>query len=95
MANLVRQRSGRNARHQPISISIAIAVLAAAVLVCTALVAVPLWTALVRDWQVQPLADECRMLKEGPVRQTCYESRRHGSPRHPARGATAPLRSPD
>jgi len=66
-------------------------------MVCTALVAVPLWTALVQGWQVQPLADECSMLKEGPVRQDCYENRRHSSPQHPARGATAPitLRSPD
>jgi hypothetical protein len=95
MANLVRQRSGGNARRQPVAISIGIAVLTAAVMVCTALVAVPLWTALVQYWQVQPLADECSMLKEGPVRQGCNENRSHNSPRHPARGATAPLRSPD
>ena len=75
MANIVGPRSRRNDKQtrQPVVISAAIAVLAATVLVCAGLVVVPLWTALVQSWRSQPVADQCRMLKDAHAREVCDE----------------------
>jgi hypothetical protein len=39
-------------RQQPIAVAAAVAILAVTALVCAGLVAIPLWTALVANWQV-------------------------------------------
>lgn len=91
MAGIVGLRSRRNdgRRRQPMIIFAAIAILAAVVLVCAGLVAVPLWTALI--------ADQCQLLKGARAREACDEKLRVGGPPHPAKGANAPimLRSPE
>ena len=46
-----------NGQSAPIAISAAVVILAVTALVCAGLVAVPLWTALVRDWQVDAISD--------------------------------------
>jgi hypothetical protein len=76
---------------QPIAISAAIVVLALTTLLCAAFVAVPLWTALVYDWQVETISEPCG-LKDAAARQDCLEKLRIGEPRHPAKGANAPIR---
>jgi hypothetical protein len=86
-------RSPRNdgGPQQPIAISAAVAILAVIALVCAALVAVPLWTALVGNWQMDAISDPC-----GPrayaARQDCLEQLTLGEARHPAKGANAPIR---
>jgi hypothetical protein len=99
MANNFDRRARRNGRRkrEPIVISAAIAILAAAVLACAGLVAVPLWTALVQDWRFEPIADQCRMLKDARAREACDERLRAEETQHPARGANAPimLRAPE
>jgi len=47
--------------------------LAAVVSVCAGLAVVPLWTALVRDWRSQPIADQCQMRKDAHAREVCDE----------------------
>jgi hypothetical protein len=86
-------RSPRNAggRQQPIAISAAVVILAVTALVCAGLVAVPLWTALVRDWKVDAISDPCG-LKTRAARQGCLEELKLGESRHPAKGANAPIR---
>jgi hypothetical protein len=77
--------SGNNGRRQqPVAISVGIAILAAATLVCAGLVAVPLWTALVQGWQVEAISDPCGVT-DAAARQDCLE-------KHPAKGANAPIR---
>jgi hypothetical protein len=68
-------RSSRNNRgpQQPIAVSAAVVILALTALVCAGLVAVPLWTALVRDWQVDAISDRCG-LKTQAVRQEVWKS---------------------
>ena len=78
-------------RQQPIAISAAVVILAVTVLVCAGLVAVPLWTALVRDWQVDAISDPCG-LQAQPARQDCLEALGLGESPHPAKGANAPIR---
>jgi len=73
MANIVGPRSRRKQTRQPVVISAAIAVLAATVLVCAGLVVVPLWTALVQGSRFQPIADQCKMLKDAHAREACDE----------------------
>jgi hypothetical protein len=77
-------------RQQPIAISAAIVILAVTALACAGLVAVPLWTALVHDWQVDAISDRCG-LKTQAVRQDCLEELKLGESRHPAKGASAPI----
>ena len=86
-------RSPRNngPRRQPIAISAAVVILAVTALVCAGLVAVPLWTALVRDWQVDAISDLCG-LKTRAAQQDCLEELKLGESRHPAKGANAPIR---
>ena len=86
-------RSARNdgGRQQPIAVSAAVAILAVTALVCAGLVAVPLWTALVREWQVDAISDPCG-LKAQAARQDCLEELRLGESLHPAKGANAPIR---
>jgi hypothetical protein len=99
MPNDFDRRARRNGprKREPVVISAAIAILAAAVLVCAALVAVPLWTALVQDWRFEPIADQCRMLKDTRARAACDEKLRLEATPHPAKGANAPimLRAPE
>ena len=92
MANIVGPRSRRNDKQtrQPVVISAAIAVLAATVLVCAGLVVVPLWTALVQGWRSQPVADQCRMLKDAHAQEVCDERLMVDRLQHPAKGADAP-----
>jgi hypothetical protein len=87
----LRSRRNGGRRRQPVVISAGIAILAAAVLLCAGLVAVPLWTALVQDWRFEPIADQCRMLKDARARETCDERLRVEATQHPARGANAPI----
>ena len=85
-------RSPRNdGGRQPIAVSAAVAILAFTALVCAALVAVPLWTALVHDWQVDANSDPCG-LKAQAARQDCLDELGLGESRHPAKGANAPIR---
>jgi hypothetical protein len=86
-------RSSRNNRgpQQPIAVSAAVVILALTALVCAGLVAVPLWTALVRDWQVDAISDRCG-LKTQAVRQDCLEELKLGESQHPAKGPNAPIR---
>ena len=86
-------RSPRNdgGPQQPIAISAAVVILAVTALMCAGLVAVPLWTALVRDWQVDAISDRCG-LKAQAARQDCLEELKLGESRHPAKGANAPIR---
>ena len=88
-----RLRSPPNAggRQQPIAISAAVVILAVTALVCAGLVAVPLWTALVRDWQVDPISDPCG-LKTRAARRDCLGELKLGESRHPAKGGNAPIR---
>jgi hypothetical protein len=58
-------------RHESVIISAGIAILAAVVLICAGLVVVPLWTALVQGWRFQPIADQCKMLKDAHARAAC------------------------
>jgi hypothetical protein len=78
-------------KDQPLIVSAGIVVLAAAVLICIGLVAIPLWTAVVHGWQFQPVADRCSILMDDPSRQACYEQLRLEESRHPAKGANAPI----
>src|SRR5262249_48556042 len=57
----------------------------------TSLVAVPLWTALVQGWRVEAISDPCG-LTDPSARLDCFERLRIGEPRHPAKGANAPIR---
>jgi hypothetical protein len=93
----LRSRRNGGRRRQPVVISAGIAILAAAVLLCAGLVAVPLWTALVQDWRFEPIADQCRMLKDARAREACDERLRAEETQHPAKGANAPimLRAPE
>jgi hypothetical protein len=88
--NRISRRNGGR-RRQPVVISAGVAILAAAVLVCAALVAVPLWAALVQDWRFEPIADQCRMLKDTRARAACDEKLRLEATPHPAKGANAPI----
>ena len=65
-ARTIGPRSGQNGRQgrESVIISAGIAILAAVVLICAGLVVVPLWTALVQGWRFQPIADQCKMLKD-------------------------------
>jgi len=78
-------------RQQPIAISAAVAILAATALVCAGLVAVPLWTALVGNWQVDVISESCG-LKAQAARQDCLEVLGRGESPYPAKGANAPIR---
>ena len=97
--NIVGLRSKRNdgRRRETTVISAAIVLLAAVVLVCAGLVSVPLWTALVQGWRFEPIADQCKMLKDASTTEGCDEKLRVEGVQHPARGAKAPivLRSPE
>ena len=75
MANIVGPRSRRNDKQtrQPVILSAGIAVLAAVVSVCAGLAVVPLWTALVQGWRFEPIADQCKMLKDAHAREACDE----------------------
>jgi len=86
-------RSPRNngGRQQPIAVSAAVVILAVTALVRTGLVAVPLWTALVRDLQVDAISDPCG-LKAQAARQDCLVELGLGESRHPAKEANAPIR---
>jgi len=86
-------RPGRNneIRQQPVAISAGIAILAAATLVCAALVAVPLWTALVKGWQVEAISGPCGV-RDAAARQDCLQNLQLEESRHPAKGANAPIR---
>ncbi|HEY7662617.1 MAG TPA: hypothetical protein VH934_05795 [Xanthobacteraceae bacterium] len=94
MTGAVRFRSRRNGgrRREPLVILVGIAILAAVVLVCAALLAVPLWTALVGNWRFEPIPDQCEMIKDARAREACDEKRRVEGPQHPAKGANAPIR---
>jgi hypothetical protein len=72
-ARTIGPRSGQNGRRgrESVIISAGIAILAAVVLICTGLVVVPLWTALVQGWRFQPIADQCKMLKDAHARAAC------------------------
>jgi hypothetical protein len=85
-------RSPRNdgGPQQPIAISAAVVILAVTALACAGLVAVPLWTALVRDWQVDAISDRCG-LKAQAARQDCLEELKLEESRDPAKGANAPI----
>jgi hypothetical protein len=78
-------------RRQPVAIPAAVAILAVTALVCAVLVAVPLWMALVGNWQVDAISDPCGV-KPQAARQDCLRELGLGEPPHPARGATAPIR---
>jgi hypothetical protein len=97
MASAVRLRTRRQVSdiRQRAIIGAGVALLAAVVLVCAGLAALPLWTALVEGWHVEPLSDPCNGLKDVPARQACFEKSRIEL-RHPAKGANAPIipRSP-
>lgn len=86
----LRSRRRSSQARQPIFISVGVIILAAVVLVCVALLAVPLWTALVQDWEVEAVSDPCA-LNEASARQDCFDLRL-GESRHPAKGANAPIR---
>jgi hypothetical protein len=88
----LRRNGGRT--RQPVVISAGIAILAAAVFVCAGMVAVPLWTAFVQDWRFEPIADQCRMLKDARGREACGEKLRAEETQHPAKGANAPIMLP-
>lgn len=94
--NRISRRNGGRGR-RPVVISAGVAILAAAVLVCAALVAVPLWTALVQAWRFEPIADQCGMLKDTRAREACDEKLRLETAPHPAKSANAPimLRAPE
>jgi hypothetical protein len=87
----LRSPHNNGGRQQPIAISAAVVILAVIALACACLVAFPLWTALVRDWQVDAIADRCGV-KAGAAPQGCLEELGLGEPRHPAKGANAPIR---
>src|SRR5215471_4252977 len=87
----LRSRRNNGRRRQPLAISAAIVILAATVLVCAGLVAVPLWTALVQGWQGEAISDPCG-LKDAAARQDCFEKLRLGESRQPAKGANSPIR---
>jgi hypothetical protein len=53
MTNVVHLQRNDGRRQQPIVIAAGFTILAASVLVCAGLVAVPLWTALVQGWQIE------------------------------------------
>jgi hypothetical protein len=78
-------------RQQPIAVAAAVAILAVTALVCAGLVAIPLWTALVANWQVDAISVPCG-LKPKAAREACLQELRLGESRHPAKGATAPIR---
>jgi hypothetical protein len=98
VARIVALRSNRNdgRRRQPIVISIGIVLLAAVVLVTAGLVAVPLWAVLMQSWRFEPIADQCKMLKDPRAREACDQMVRIEEAHHPARGAKAPItRAPE
>jgi hypothetical protein len=55
MTNVIHLQRNDGRRQQPIAISAGVTILAAIVLVCAGLLAVPLWTALVQGWQVKAI----------------------------------------
>jgi hypothetical protein len=71
----IGSRSSSNSAQgrQPFIISAGIALLAAVVSVCAGLAVVPLWTALAQGWRSQPVAEQCRMLKDAQAREVCSE----------------------
>ena len=93
MTSSVGPRSRRNngQTRQPVAISVGIVILAAITLACAGLVAVPLWTALVQGWRVEAISDPCG-LTDPSARLDCFARLRIGEPRHPAKGANAPIR---
>jgi hypothetical protein len=86
-------RSSRNnrGRQQPIAVSAAVVILALTALVCAGLVAVPLWTALVGNWQVDAISDPCG-LRAYAARQDCLQELGLRELRDPAKAANAPIR---
>jgi hypothetical protein len=86
----LRSRLNSGRERQPFVISAGIAVLAAVVLLCAGLVVVPLWTALVQGSRFQPIADQCKMLKDAHAREACDEKLMRERPQHPSKGADAP-----
>jgi hypothetical protein len=86
-------RSSRNnrGRQQPIAVSAAVVILALTALVCAGLVAVPLWTALVGNWQVDAISDPCG-LRAYAARQDCLQELGLRESRHPSKAANAPIR---
>jgi hypothetical protein len=71
-----RSRNGRKSR-QPAIIVAFIVVLAAATLAAAALVAIPLWTAVVQSWRFQPVIGECKTLQDAGARKACYDDQSH------------------
>jgi hypothetical protein len=74
MTSPVGRQSRRNDSPTPqlLVISVGIIVFAAVVLVCAALLAVPLWTALVADWQVEAISDRCAAVgTSAPFAHSC------------------------
>jgi hypothetical protein len=83
------RKNGR--RQQPLAIPAGVAILAVTALVCAGLVAIPLWSALVGNWQVDAISDRCG-LKPQAAQEDCPQGLRLGESRHPAKGANAPIR---
>lgn len=78
-------------RFESAVISTGVAILAVVVLVCGGLIAVPLGTVLVQDWQFQVISNQCSILKDVSARQACYDNLRVEQSRHSAKGANAPV----
>jgi hypothetical protein len=93
MPSSFRLRSPREngGPQQPIAVSAAVVILALTALVCAGLVAVPLWTALVGNWQVDAISDPCG-LRAYAARQDCLQELWLRELRDPAKAANAPIR---
>jgi hypothetical protein len=75
---------------QPVVVTASVIVLAALVLICTAMLAPPLSTAVVEAWQFRPSGQQCSILKDAAARRACYEKLSAQASRYPLIGANAP-----
>jgi hypothetical protein len=92
MASTVKRWTRREVApiRQPLVITAGIVLLAAVVLVCVSLVAIPLWTVLAESRQFQP-SSQCSILKDGPARHACYEKVSPQEAQHSVQDAKEPV----
>ena len=62
-----------NRNEEPVTVAAVVVILTVVVLACAALVAVPLWTAVIEGGRSQATPDECRALASKPDRHACYD----------------------
>jgi hypothetical protein len=85
-----RVRQKEVTAREPVVVTASVIVLAALVLICTAMLVPPLSTAIVEAWQFRPSGQQCSILKDVAARRACCEKLSAQASRYPLIGANAP-----